>query len=245
MSANWQTQGNNTIIAVATSTYLGVRSLFTIGSATQSLALSGITINYTSGQGRPAAVSVVYNRRYYIAYSTNTTPGSYNDHVLVYDHNGAWSQLDDIYASSMWTYNLKWYTGSSKGDGNVFVQDIGQTDNGNFFTFAYRSPDIEFGSPFQLHDLDDMYVQGKGTPNPTQAGTLNVNYYVDGSTTPYSLGGVSTLGNERRYFYNRHSFQYNNNPTTAHSIRIEYLNSDQSPLTIYQSLLRYWPVSLP
>ena len=244
-NANWSAQPSNTFITVATSSYLGVKAIFSVTMATDEPILSGITVNYLSGLGRPAAASVTFHRRYYLAYSTSIVQGAFNDHILAYDMNGVWSQLDDIDASSMFTYGFQWYTGSSRGDGKVFLQDTGQTDGGSYFTFDFQSPDIEFNSPFYLHDLDDLYVEGKGTVDPAVAGTLSVNYYVDGGTTPYSLGGASTLQNERGYFYNRYAFPVTGAPTKVHSLRLEYLNSDQSPLTIHQSMIRFWPELLP
>lgn len=246
VNANWVAQNNNALISISTAAFLGVKAMFSLTATTQAPALTSLSISFQNVQGRPAAVSTVYLRRYYLAYSTNTSPSAFNDSVLVYDMRQKWTKLDDIFASALWNYNLNMYSGSSLMDGNVFLQDTGLTDNGNLFTFTFQTPDLELNNFSLFKHFDDMYLEGKGTLDPTLAGSLDINYYVDGGTRPFALGSISTLESERNYFYLRNYFPLNSAyPTRGHTLKLEYKNTSLSPLTIYESLIRYWVEPLP
>jgi hypothetical protein len=243
-ATNWTQQSLNATISVATAPAVGVRVLFGLDVATEVPRLQDITVNW-SGAGRPALASVVYNKRYYIAYTSNTSAGAYNDHMLVHDTNGNWSLLDDIFASSLYVSNLKLYSGSSKSDGKVFLQDVGSVDNGVPFQFRLDTPDLDLGNFAALKDLNDWWVEAQGTTVQTQAANVAVNYTVDGGSTPYSAGAFSTFLPERNYVFANGNFGLGGSPTKVHTLRLQYVDTSASPLRIYQTALRYWMESLP
>src|SRR4029077_7224037 len=83
-NANWVLQPNNALITIDTAPFLGVKTQFFLDNASKNPALQALQITLKNSAGRPATASTVYNRRYYLAYSSNTSPTAFNDHVLVY-----------------------------------------------------------------------------------------------------------------------------------------------------------------
>ncbi len=245
LNTNWTQQTLNTTITVATAAAVAVRVLENVDVATEVPKLQDITLNWTVGSGRPALTSTIYNKRYYLAYTTNTASSAANDHVLVYDTNNTWALLDDIFASGIFTSALKLYTASSQSDGKVFLQDSGNVDNGNAFQFRVDTPDLDLGNFAAVKDLDDWWLEAQGTTLQPSASNVSVNYFVDGGTTAYSAGTFSTYSPERGYIFPNGSFGLGGSPTKAHTLRLQYLDTSASPLRIYQTNLRYWTESLP
>lgn len=244
-TATWTAQNVNTNISVATAAYIGVRVLFngwTTYTTSSDPVLNDITINWTSTSGRPRAASQVFDNRYWLAYTTNTS-GSGNDSVLVYDQLGHWSKFTGINAGTLLTYNRSLYAGLSDGTGRVAVENTGSTDFGSPILFDFRSPDYELNSftPVSLYDLNLEF----GAVSSVYSPSLAVTYFVDRGTTPYSIGTVPLTTGRPGLRYSTHRFGQGSDPTRVNTISFELKDSSTAPLTFYRSRIRFTPEDGP
>ena len=243
----WTAQTPNTTIGVATAPYLGVRVLLT-GSPyfnpDNQPTLQSITINWQSIAGRPHSVTQVFDNRYWLAYTTVTTGAAFNNQVLVYDSEGHWSQFQGINASSLVTYQRLLYSGSSLGDGNVLVQNTGDTDLGSNILFDFKTPDYELDA-FNTVDLYDLNLEFNAV-SPAYTPAITVQYFADGDTNAYSLGTVPLTAGTKGLIYSNARFGASSaSPVKVHTVSFEILDNTATPLTFYRSMLRYTPEDGP
>jgi hypothetical protein len=246
-TATWTAQTDFNVISVATAAYLGVRVLF---SGFPSFApddqptLTDITINWQSSAGRPRSASQVFDNRYWLAYTTSTSGTAYNNSVLVFDSEGHWSgPFVGINAASLQTYQRVLYSGSSLGDGTVNIQNTGTNDLGNPILYDFRTPDYELDA-FNTVDLYDLNLEFLAVP-AGYSPNLQVQYYVDQGTTPYSLGTVPLTIGTRGLIYANARFPLNGSPIKAHTLSFELIDDTATPLTFYRSMIRYTPEDGP
>ena len=242
-TAVWTAQSINSTISVATAPYLGVRILLSGYSEFDPLnqpTLQSVTANWNSAIGRPRTASQVFDNRYWLAFTTAANSSAYNNSVLILDEQGRWSNLSSINASSLFTYNRLLYSGSSLGDGNVNVQNTGSTDFGSPVVFDFQSPDYEIGD-FNTVDLYDLSIEAMADTSATP----NINYYLDGSTVPYSLGNMTMNRGTPGLIYYTGRFGQGNAPSRVHTVRYEIIDNSLSQLIFYRSLIRYTPQDGP
>lgn len=236
-TAPWTTQANNTNITVPVAAYLGVRPLFTLNAGTQTVSLQDISINYVPSAARPYSATAVHEYRYWLAFTTNTASGAYNDTVLVYDQFGKWSMFKGINAGSLWLYNRKLYSGSSTGNGKVYQQDKGFSDDGSSILFVFKTPFYDLSYP-GYKSLRWLKTDMAPTTDVSLTGSLNVNYYVDQGTTSYSLGSISSIA-DGSFIQDKKYFSQNGFPSTVRSLAYEYKSESVTPFKIFRSALQY------
>lgn len=234
----WTTQSNNASITIATAAFIASRVLFNLTQASQAPTLQDITIGYRLGAGRPPVASIIYDNRYWLSFSTNTSGTAYNDTVLVYDKNSNWTKLKGINASSLWLSKRILYSGSALSDGKIIVQDSGSTDLGNNIYFRFKTPDYDMDS-MSSKSLYDLTAEFLPTNNSVQGTTVTVNYYADKSTTAYALGGFYTYKPTNGILYDTMRFGQTNAPILVKTISFEYTNDSVNPITLYRSLVRF------
>lgn len=246
-TVTWTAQSINTTISVATAAYIGVRVLFNGFSSfvsTQQPTLEDITVNWNSAAGRPRTASQVFDNRYWLAFTTNTTPAAANNTVLVYDSMGHWSQFVGINASDFVVYNRVLYAGSSLSDGNILVENTGSSDAGQPILFDFRTPDYELDA-FNTVDLYDLNLEF-GAVSAVYSPNMAVRYYADNGSTPYSLGTVPlVLGSKGLVYGNARFGASTASPVKVHTVSFELIDDTPTPITFYRSMIRFTPEDGP
>ncbi len=245
-TVTWTAQTINTNISVATAAYLGVRVLFdgfgTFYSTAQP-TLQSLTVNWSGAAGRPRTASQVYNNRYWLAYTTNTSASAANDSVLINDENGHWSKFSGINAASLLSYQRHLYAGSSANDGKVVLQDSGLSDLGNPISIDFRSPDYELDG-FNYVDLYDLSLEFKQIPAASTA-TPTLQYFADISTAPFTLGTLNLYKGTPGTIYRKARFGQGQSPTKVHTLSFEVQDTSFAPITFYRSQIRFTPQEGP
>lgn len=241
-NAAWTSQNANAIIASTTSTpYLAARILFSINSATETPTLNSLTFTWTQGGGRPPTASAQWDDRYLLFYTTNTAAGASNDHVFLYDQNQKWQLWDDEYAASATLLNNVLYTGDSRSSGDIFQQDIGQTDNGGAFTMTFQTADFDGGDPTMNKEFSRAYVLLGAPSNNNGAATLSCSYALDGSSSTYSLAPVilSQSPTQNGYFVAKLAFNASQ-PVVGHWLNLTCAYTGSvGPVAIHRIRLVY------
>lgn len=241
-NATWNPQVANSIIAVTTQTaYIAARALFYIDIATETPTLTSLTFTYTQGGGRPPTTSAQWDDRYLLFYTTNTSPASYNDHVFLYDQNQKWQLWNDEFAASTALLNNVLYTGDSRATGDVFQQDVGNTDNGGAFTMAFQTADFDGGDPNMNKEFSRAYIMLGAPSNNNGSATLSCGYALDGSTSTYSLSPVilSQAPNTQGYFVAKLAFNASQ-PVTGHWLNLTCSYSGSvGPVAVHRIRLVY------
>lgn len=189
-TATWNTQVNNSAIAIATSSYVAYRILFTVDSGSQAPAEQDCTLNWREGESRPPVATSVYKDRYHLAYTSSTASSAANDHELVLDKNDKWTLFDNMSCYSMAVYQRKLYCGASTASGQVWQQDIGTDDDGASFTSRIKTKAFNFGMPEARKTYSKLYLDLEPEANASDSISLSGAYYLDRGTTSFSLGSV-------------------------------------------------------
>ena len=212
-TATWTAQTNNSVITVATASYIAYRTLFTIDSATQTPTVNDCTINWDEGTTRPSVSAEVYRDRYYLAYTSGTSGTVVNDSLLVLDSRDQWVLHDAPNCSSLGIYNRKLYCGDSGSNGRVYQMDIGQDDDGASFTSNIRTKDFDFGNPFQRKELKRMYFNLAGLPDQSFSISLTPSYTLDASTDTFALNQINLNEDYSRFLATKVPAILSNNVT--------------------------------
>ncbi len=246
-TATWTSQSPNTTISVATAPYIGVRVLIAGISTfdpTNVPTLNSITVNWNSSAGRPRMATQVFDNRYWMAFTTSTASGAYNNSVLVFDSMGHWSQFVGINASSLVTYKRTLYAGSSLSDGKVLVENTGDNDLGQPILFDFRTPDYELDA-FNTVDLYDLNLEFNAVSS-AYSPAMTVQYFADGQSIAYSLGSVPlTVGTKGLIYSNARFGASTSSPVKVHTVSFEILDNTTTPITFYRSMIRYTPSDGP
>ncbi len=242
-TATWQSQIPNSQISIDTAPYLGIKEILNPTSSTDTTKVLSQTIEWNQGSNRPPVSAEVYKDRYYLFYTTSTT-GSGNDTVLILDKNNKWSKFDDIYAYSSAIVNNYLYTGDSKDSGYVYLQDIGTQDNTNQFSFDIKTNDYDYGNPVEEKLLKRVYLYLKTEDYSGQNINLTLKYYINGSTTAYSLGAVPlNEAPENGYFVAKFpAIIGQQSAFNWLSLEISY-TGDEGPLGVYGIKVIYEPLT--
>jgi len=248
-TAPWQLQNANSPISASTANFLGFMVFEEPVTTTDTLRLDALTIDWNEGSERPPVSSIVYNDRYYMFYTTNTQAGAHNDSAIVLDLNDKWSKLSNIEAYSSIVYNNQLYTGDSNATGLIYVHCDAvhpcSSDVSGPFDFSIKTADFDYGNPLEKKELKRIYLTLKSEETSGQNIKLNVKYYINGSTTPYSLT-VSTDAEvnlneavEPGYFVAKLP-AINTQPTTFNwlAIGIDYAGNE-GPLRLYSIKVVY------
>lgn len=238
-TATWNTQANNTEIALATSAYVAYRVLFDIDSASESPKVRDCTINWLEGESRPPVASSVYRDRYYLAYTSSTAQGSSNDHLLVLDKNDKWTLFNNHNCYSLVNYERNLYCGSSTDAGQVWRLDNGTDDDGTAISSIIRTKAFNLGLPERPKLFKRLYLDLEPSPDPTQTITLTGRYLLERSTPTYSLGTVDLNEDPGSIMTSRFPFPLLN-PVSGRYIQVELQSSGlNSPWRLFGGRLYF------
>ncbi len=173
-------------------------------------------LNYSSSTG------IFWQNSAYI--SVKSENSEFNDTVLVWNFKtGAWESPIIGWQTSDWTiYN----NGSGEalyfGDAltaNVYKVTPGALDNNLGVTASWRSKQYDFGSPHQLKELTNFYIEGYSNSQTN----INISLLLDenGDTQTYS---TTFKGTESSYFYDADVY----NPFGYHPFGYERFGSSDA-----------------
>jgi hypothetical protein len=129
--------------------------------------------------------STVWDNRYWIALTTSSSDSS-NDAVLVLNKTGAWSVFD-IHAGAFTQTRNYLYHADSNPTGNIYLDNQGESDNGNAINAYIRT------RAFSLGDLatdDYMYAMYPSASNSGNC-TMTTSYEGDQTGVFFPLGNIS------------------------------------------------------
>ena len=81
-------------------------------------------------------------------------------------------------------------TGDSGDTCTLRYQDIGNSDYSGDYSMSFKTVDFDFGNSIEKKVLKRVYVTLKSEERTGQNIDLSLNYYIDGSTTAYSLSSA-------------------------------------------------------
>jgi hypothetical protein len=165
--------------------YVAFRASFSVTSGTDSVSIQDVSITWNDGTAQQTS-SWVYDKRYWISYTTSTAAGATTDRVLVYQRNRTWILLTGIYASSFATWRDALYFGNSNNTGYVYKFDTGNNDDGAAISSNITFKSYDLGDFSREKDLRNVYVNFLG--DSSFAGNFTLGYDVDRAGTLYSLG---------------------------------------------------------
>lgn len=184
----WTSITNGVTPTNSTNTYAQVRSTFTVTLATQNPTLNAITVSWSEGSTPPRA-STVYDRRYWLSFTTNTAGGTYDDTILLYQRNKSWTTLKGINANSFSIFRDKLYFGDSTGIGYIYLFDTGNNDDQSPIVSELRTKSYDMGIPHKEKEFNRLYLNLSGDSSYT--GSASMYYDTDRSGNEYSLGSVN------------------------------------------------------
>ena len=189
--SNWATITNGSIPSASTNPYAAFGVTFSQTVSSGSLYVDAFTVTWNEGGLAPSPVSGIYDRRYWLSFTTGTSGTLYQDTILVYQRNRTFSLLKGINSASF-TYPLwrdKLYFGNSIGNGYVYEFDTGNTDEGAEITSQIQTRSYDLGSSIREKDLRNAWLSYTG--NTGFSGNFNLSYFLDRSTTSFNLGNAN------------------------------------------------------
>jgi hypothetical protein len=191
--------------------------------------ISDLRLLYYTNTGQLTPASAEYKYNYFLAVSTD---GIKNNIILLFDDNGKWTMMNGVNAQSICFYKGKLYIGDSV-NGNIYIYDSGNTDNGADINGYYTTKDFDFGYP----DNDKMpryvYVHIKGQ----SSGQMTVSYATEQS------GNYTTLSTEDGVNYiDMTGSGMIQTKMTFPSVRCKYMRlkfQSSSPFTIYKAVIYF------
>ena len=182
---SWTTIASGDDITISTfGPYFQVGSTFTITSATSTLSIDNITINWVEGTQAKSASAAVFQNRYH--YGAQSLGGRINDVMYVLDSNGAWTKWDNVFPRMLNVVNQNLImAGSSTTSGGFMYQMYnGDSDAGSPITAIYETKDFDFGSAVKFKSIDKIFTVNSAN-NTTLDLTLLPDTGIDSAT--YSL----------------------------------------------------------
>lgn len=197
-TSTWFAQNSFAAVAAPLDNWVQYRTDFAISSGTQDPIHNDATIFWRTGAASPALASAVYEDRYHLFYTTNTTTDAYNNLAVPLDRNGAWTLFSGINAASTAQYRNMLLFGSATGTGKVYRMYSGYSDDGAAIPIRLNLKDFDGGDSDALKIFHKLYLTAGHEASAEQDVDINVSYTVDGDETVFSLGTVSMAENVGR-----------------------------------------------
>lgn len=187
--SNWTNISNGQIPSVSTNPYAAFRSTFAPSFATANLTLFDFQTTWNEGGVLPAPVSTVYDRRYWISFTTNSISAPVLDTIALWQRNKSFTFFKGIYAGSFAVWRDKLYFGNSNSTGYVYQFDVGNNDDGSDISSIITTKSYDLGQFLREKDLSRVYVGYLG--NASFSGNFSLSYDLDRSGNSYALGGAA------------------------------------------------------
>jgi hypothetical protein len=187
-SSSWTSVVSGGIPTNGVERYVAFRSSFSLTTASGTARLNSLSISWNEGDKQPAN-AFVYDRRYWMAYSTNTTTSPRNDKVAVYQRNRTWTLLSGINAASFVLWRDALYFGDSTDTGLVYKFDVGNDDNNSGIESVIEFKSYDLDAFNKDKDFRKLYVGYLG--DTSFSGSFSLDYQIDRNGTDISLGSTN------------------------------------------------------
>ncbi len=177
-------QPENSQISISTATYVQYYATFTVTSDTQAPTLNDTTVGWFLGTRKPPMASMVYDNRYWLSITTNTSDST-NDATFVLSKGPLWS-LFDIKAGAFTLWKNQPYFADANATGRTYQLEQGLNDAGSAINAFIRTKDFAPGGLIDDKYWDSIFV----IADNRGAYTIDTSYYVDRVSTPFTLGTI-------------------------------------------------------
>lgn len=236
-SSSWTAVSNGASPSISTAPYAAVRATITCSSSTDCPALDETTLTWNEGSTAPPPVATVYDRRYWLSYTTSTATSPYLDSVLVLQRNKSWTTLKGINAASFRIWQDYLYFGNSMANGYVYKFDIGNNDDGSAISSIIQTKSYDLGAFHTDKDFRRVYLAYQG--DTAHAGSLDLSYTVDESATVNDLG-LATLSTTAGHVLEKYQFPLSGLPLQGREISLKVSKSTTGArLKLYDLLLDF------
>lgn len=186
---NYASISNGQIPSAAVGAYAAFQSSFTQTFSSGTLALESFLTTWNEGGVIPSPVSFIYDRRYWLSFTTATTSVPSLDTILIWQRNKSFSLFKGINAGSFayWRDNL--YFGNSNSTGYVYKFDTGNNDDGSDISSMIVTKSYDLGQFFRDKEFSKAYLGYLG--GSSQSGSFSLSYDLNRYGTLYSLGTVN------------------------------------------------------
>lgn len=186
---NWTTLTNGQIPTVSTNPYAAFRSSFTANLGGANLLLQEAQTTWIEGGVVPSPVAGVYDRRYWLSYTTGTLSSPLLDSVLIYQRNKSFTLFKGIYAGSFSLWRDLFYFGNSNNTGYVYKYDVGNNDDGTDITSIIYTKSYDFDTAYRDKGFRNLYTQFLG--GASKVGSFSLYYDIDQVANTFPLGSVN------------------------------------------------------
>lgn len=174
--------------AISTGAYVQVISTFTVGVASETSKLDSITFNWTEGSAAKSSSGKVFGNRYH--YGAQSSGGSRNDVIYVYDTNGAWVKWTGVRPRHLNVVSQNFVMADSSTTSGGFIHKLydSDSDNGGAIEAIYQTKDFSGTAIQNIKAVNKVYVIGSSSNTTVSmqvlanGGLTSKTYSVDFST---------------------------------------------------------------
>jgi len=238
-TATFSSIANNSFITLGTAAYISYRTTFDFDTfiTTGNMILRSCTINWEEGASRPEVASAVYDHRYHIFFTTETTGSPSNTEALVLDKFDRWTRWDGTPARSAVLYDRKLMAGSGSA-GQVFNLYESDDDDGAGFTSTFRTKDLDLGNWRTQKQLSSVWLEFQPEADPSFDIIMQIYGHID-RTSRIDLKTVN-LDEDTGLIAADVPWPLDNQPRGRY-IGIEVTNTGTQPWKYYRGSLQYRP----
>lgn len=192
--SNYASITNGNAPSVSTNPYAGFKAIFVSSNILGTAQLSDFITTWSEGSAAPTPMATVYDRRYWLSFTTNTATSPTLDTVLVWQRTKSWTLFKGINAASFANWRDALHFGNSNDTGYVYKFDVGNNDDGSSISSSIitKSYDFDlFRNPKEFSKAYVGYLAGTSL-----SGSFSLAYDIDRYGTSYSLGSVNLNDNQ-------------------------------------------------
>lgn len=236
---------NNATPTIATNTYAQLTYQLSPTTTTTGAYVNDTTLTWNEGSAIPPPTATVYDRRYWLSYTTNTATDAYQDRVLVWQRNRSWITLSGLNAASFTTWQDALYFGNSNSTGYVYKFDTGNTDDGASISSYILTKSYDLGRFHVDKDFKTAWLAYQGNSEWIglgEDGRYDFTYAVDGNSTYNSLGTAYLISSEMLdgHGFQKHPFPLSGVPLQGRDIAFRLSKtSTNARWKLYDVMLDY------
>lgn len=237
---NWASITNGAVPTVSTNPFAAFRmTKIQANTGTDTAKTADFTTSWNEGAA-PALASGVYDKRYWLSFTTTTASSPFLDSVLVYQRNRTFTLLKGINAASFTIWRDSFYFGNSVGNGLAYKFDVGNNDDGSSIFSEIRFKSYDNGLFRQDKDYKQAYLSYFG--DAAFSGSFDLQYEVDRTKTFNSLG-TTNMADGTGQINAKFPFILNTQPVQGREIKFRIVkNGTGDRLKLYDILMDYSPM---
>lgn len=234
---NWASIVNGGVPTVSTNPYAAFRmTKLQVNTGTDTAKISDFTTSWNEGAA-PPLVAGVYDKRYWLSFTTTTASNPLLDTVLVYQRNRTFTLFKGINAASFSLWRDSFYFGNSNTTGLVYKFDVGNNDDGSAIVSEIRFKAYDLGAFRQDKDFRQSYISYLGDSG--YSGSFELQYEMDRSKTFNSLGSTN-MADGTGQINAKFPFAIGTSPVQGREIRFRVVkNGTGDRLRLYDILTDY------